>query len=208
MMSAVRRTERPGGWIVSLGFWLLLLAAAALYALAALSPKLLVWVQERSRYRANQVRLVALERQVRYLERVGDALENEPAFAAALARADFDAMRPGEERIAMESSLTLKTREVEPAHRPRISRPWYASLLTAFVEHEQLSTRTLVAAAVLAAAAFTFFHEPQSRGLRYASGPLALPVRWLNRRYTRPERTQPVRDQGPENQGEAKGDPS
>jgi hypothetical protein len=108
MSDTTRQTDEPRhGWILSLAFWLCLLLAGGLYAAVALSPKILAHLHLKQKFYENQIRLVTLERQVQYLGKVVVALENEPDFAAELLRVDFDASRPGDERIAVDRSLSL-----------------------------------------------------------------------------------------------------
>ena len=94
-------------WIISLTFWTCLLVATLLYAVVALAPKYLVYLRLKDAHFANQVRLVNLEQQNGYLQKVVYALEDEPRFQAELARYDFDAAKPDEERIAVEGALAL-----------------------------------------------------------------------------------------------------
>ena len=94
-------------WMVSLGFWLCLLCAAGLYAVAALAPGWSAVLMLRDDYDRNQRQLVALERRTGYLGQVVRALETDPDFAAELARVDFDAARPGEEQIPVGPELML-----------------------------------------------------------------------------------------------------
>jgi cell division protein FtsB len=92
---------------VSLSFWLALLTAAGLFAAVSLAPKLAAYLDVRDEHRAGQLRLLALERQQAELERVIDALKHDPQFAAELARLQFDAVRPGEEILPVDPSLSL-----------------------------------------------------------------------------------------------------
>ena len=79
-----------------------LLLAAAVYAVVSLSPKLLALVLIKNEYDSNQARLVELEKQVERMGEIANALENDPAFNAAMARADFERERPGEQRIPVD----------------------------------------------------------------------------------------------------------
>ena len=180
------------GWIVSLLFWLALLTAAVLYAAVALAPKYLAHLESRRAFRANQTRLVALQQNERYLQRTVAALESDPQFAAELARVDFNALRPGEEKIPVDSHLSLDAR-AEPELRvtnPRL--PWYAPLVTVAAENERLRRNLLIAAALVVLLAFTFLHESEAPRIRSAArrvqgGASAAfaPVKWLAARYQR-----------------------
>lgn len=178
-------------WFVSLLFWLALLVAAGLYAAVALAPRYLAWLELREEFYRNQVRLVALERQAAYLNSVVAALENDSQFAAELARIDFDASRPGEERIPVERHLSLDGRSADPAAAPLASSlPWYAPLVALAAQDHRLRRNVLIAAAVVVIVAFTFLHESQAPQIRAAArnvhgGAKAMSagVQWLVSRY-------------------------
>ena len=147
---------------MSLAFWLCLLLAAVVYASVALAPKLLGYVKLNDEYRKNRTELVALEQRVSHLERVKDALENDPEFAAELARIDFDASRPGDERIAVEPLLSLEA--VPTTARPSAAAfdghpAWYAPLLGVLAGNRTVRMSFLAIAAVVTLGAFTFLHE-------------------------------------------------
>lgn len=185
--------DGPRGWLVALLFWLCLILAAAMYAAVSLSPKLLAWIELRDEHYAHQVRLVEVERQVSYLGRVVDALENDPEFAAQLARVDFDAARPGDERITVDPSLSLDAHSETPPRSlsPR-SHSWSVPLLRQFTDRPDLRRALLTIAAALCVFAFTFLQESlvsEALPSRLISVPVAeskQAVRWsdwLTRRY-------------------------
>lgn len=149
------------GWATSLLFWLCLVLAATMYGGVALAPKLLSWLTLKQEHYTHQVRLVQLERKVKYLGRVVDAMENDAEFAAQLARVDFDAARPGDERIAVDSNLSLDARD-RPAAAPVLPRT--ASLLVPLLrqvtDRPELRRALLTIAAALILFAFTFLQEP------------------------------------------------
>lgn len=148
------------GWVTSLLFWLCLLLSATMFASVALAPKLLAWLTLKHEHYTHQVRLVEMERKVTYLGRVVDAMENDPEFASQLARVDFDAVRPGDERIAVDSTLSLDGRERQP-EVPAVPRT--TSLLTPLLhqitDRPELRRALLTIAAVLILFAFTFLQE-------------------------------------------------
>jgi cell division protein FtsB len=178
-------------WLTSLLFWFAVLAAAGMYALVALSPKVLAWQEERARWRENQERLVWLERKVDYLKQVAQALESDPEFAAELARIELNASRPGDERLPVEGPLTLAAdndrrsevggrRSALPSSDLRplpsaIRLP--PSTLREFAEDAERRRWTLVAAAVLVVIAFTFLQDSPARRSESEDGT------WLGRRY-------------------------
>ena len=150
-------------WLTSLGFWLCLVAAAALYATVTLSPKLLTFLTLNRAYRVNQWKLVSLERQVDHLQKVIDAQKNDPAFVREQARFDFDTASPDEQRIPVESHLRLNigtgaaNLQVAPAELP-----WYSPLLAAVGRSRHVSNALLFIAALLVLYAFAMLYERNS----------------------------------------------
>lgn len=151
--------------MTSLLFWLCLVLAASMYGGVALAPKLLSWLTLKQEHYTHQVRLVELERKVKYLGRVVDAMENDAEFAAQLARVDFDAARPGDERIAVDPMLSLDARE-RPAATPVLPRTasLLAPLLRQVTDRPELRRALLTIAAALILFAFTFLQEPAVEG--------------------------------------------
>jgi hypothetical protein len=147
-------------------FWGTMLTACALYAVVALSSKLVVYQHIRNEHYQTQVNLVTLERQVMYLKKVMHALEHDPHFAAEQARVELGAERPGEDQIAVDESLHFTP---DPVFDPSVFRdsilPWYTSLLEVFATNEKTRRGLLIAAATMALLAFTFFQESQTSQL-------------------------------------------
>jgi len=183
----VRTDNDPGesehAWLISLSFWLCLLFAAGLYASASLAPKFLTYLTLRHQCSTNQVRLVTLERQVRYLSKVGDALETEADFAAELARVDFDAARPGDERIPVDRTLNLDARTEPNQALPAVTLPWYTPLVKLLAGGRCVRAATLTAAALLTLFAFTFLHDSQAQQIRAATDTLHSSLRRFVDRY-------------------------
>jgi hypothetical protein len=141
-------------------FWTCLLLAIALFAMVVLSPKLLAYWQLEKEHYDNQVKLVRLERQVEYLNKVASALETDAEFAKELARFEFDAFRPGDERIAVDRRLSLQApQSPEPQFEPLAAASWFALPLRTFVDNRQNTNRALLTAAVLVVFAFAFLQE-------------------------------------------------
>lgn len=166
------RTESRHAWMISVLFWLSLFAAALLYASVALAPRLLNYLRLKAEFHANQVRLVALEKQVGYLDKVAHAMEHEPEFREELARVDFGAARPGDERIAVDPLLTLDARvETSSGKTASTSSPWYGPLLQHLADNDQLRSILLGGSALTVIIAFTFLQDapldqPKSEGKR------------------------------------------
>jgi hypothetical protein len=178
--------ERPGGVGVSVLFWVCLAVAAGLYAAVALSPKLLAWRTVQVERYNNQVRLVTLEWQVKYLRRVASAFENDPQFAAEQARVDFDATRPGDVRIPVAPGLRLDSSDALPKFpRPDAELPWYAPLLEAVTVNAELRRGMLVAAALITVAAFTFLQDSAVPGYKAFCQGIVTTVDRATSRYRR-----------------------
>jgi len=149
------------GVAISLTFWLMLLAAAGLFAVVSLSPKLSTYLALCDQHFAQQHELLQLERDHAELERVIAALEHDPHFAAEMARMEFDAVRPGEEILSVDSALTLSPNigamKTDPlAVGGSRWRPWIAVL----AEFQPLRMLLLATAAGLVLFAFGWMHEP------------------------------------------------
>lgn len=152
--------SRIGGLAISLAFWTGLIIAAVLFAAVNLSPRLAAILKLREEHYANQLRLVSLEKQARQLERVVQALEHDPAFAAEMARLEFDALRPGEEVIAVDRTLALDARHAATAEPPRgATQAWYLPAVEILATSRELRNTLLLAAAVLTIVAFTWLQE-------------------------------------------------
>ena len=150
-------------WLIALAFWCALLLSITLYAAVVLSPKLFSFVQLKHQHYENQVRLVTLEWQVADLQKVHHALEHEPEFAAELARIDFDAVRPGADRISVGPELSLDGQR--RGARPVLSQQrfaWSVPLLEPLAHDANLRTRMLALAAAGLLIAFTFLQETPS----------------------------------------------
>lgn len=180
--------ELHGSWTVSLAFWLTLLAALGVYAVVALSPKVLHCLQLRHDYRATQIRLVSLEHEVEDLNQVVDSLARDPEFVRKLANVEFGARRAGEERIPVDEHLQLSIRDNDPVFEmSKESLPWYASALYPFAVNTRLRGAMLLTSALTLVFAFVFLqptatlsfareHTPESG----ASGGLLARYRRVN----------------------------
>lgn len=164
--AAAAEPELRHGWIVSLLFWLTLLAAAILYSLVALSPPMETGIELHRQEKRNQFQLVYLERQVRYLGQVVEALHNDPEFARELARVEFDAGSPGYERLPVDPHLSLDARPARQQLPPDLDeQPWYIPILIAFGQRGAARQNALFVSVGLILFAFTFLHESQARQL-------------------------------------------
>ncbi len=189
MKVPIHPNEEGRSWAVSLSFWGCLLLSAVLYASVALSPKVVNYIRLRTDFNATQFELVELEREVQYLARVAEALER-PDFSEELARVDFDASRPGDERIRVNPTGTPINREAldasvpeETVSRPAIAYPWYMPLIDMLATDMKLRRSLLIASSVVVLVAFTFLQEGSRRRKpsRKTLKPSAEGPRWTNR---------------------------
>ncbi len=169
--------------MVSLAFWVSLTVSALLFAAVSLAPKLVAWRTLQEQFHSQQTRLLALEQQTEQLDRVVTALKQDPQFSAEVARLEFDALRPGEEVIAVDGSLSLNPiahDRPDDRARSRSADPWLP-WLQALAADEPLRLGLLAAAACIVVLAFTFLHE----GLE-SPEPSTLPARsWWQRATAR-----------------------
>ncbi|WP_299461737.1 hypothetical protein, partial [uncultured Gimesia sp.] len=149
-----------------LTFWIFLFIAASLFAAVVLAPRYLSYLNMRNEYLTNQVQLVSLENQVEYLRQIAHSLEHDPEFRSEVARVDFDAVRPGEERISVDPDLALDIPQWNPNKNiPASNQSWYQPMLSVLSENQKIRSSILLTAAVIVVLSFTFLHESQSRQL-------------------------------------------
>ena len=175
-----------GSWVVSLAFWLVLFAAAGVYAAVALAPKFLAHAELEQHYVENQIRLVELERRNDHLARVADALAEDPDFATQLLRVDFDAVRPGEERIPVDPRFHLAVQgEAAPVVAPTL--PWYTPLVEILARDAGLRRRLLIGVAIAVVLAFAVLHDANGsvlgRATSLITAPLQTGLRLVRGRY-------------------------
>ncbi|MGH7128253.1 MAG: hypothetical protein ACREIV_06775, partial [Planctomycetaceae bacterium] len=109
----------------------------------------------------------------------------DPDYAAELARIDFGAAPPGDERIAVGPALSLDGRDrpwADLGSAP--ARPWHAPLAGRMAKDRDLRTGCLAAAVVIVLLAFTFLQEPRPAESKSAAGPR--PLARLLARYRKP----------------------
>jgi hypothetical protein len=178
--------ETVSGLVVSLLFWLSLVAATLMFAAVGLSPKVLERLRLTEQYEASQLRLVQTELQNDQLERVLDAIRRDKEFAAEMTRIEFDAMRKDEEIIPVDPALRLSPRELAATRSSAvIPAAWYRPLLVPFAENDLLRRNLLIAAAITVVVSFTWLQPNRSR---QASAPTrSVPSLWsgLRARYVR-----------------------
>lgn len=158
--------ESRFGWIISLTFWIFLFIAASLFAAVVLAPRYLSYLNLRKEFLATQVQLVSLENQVEYLRQIAHSLEHDPEFRSEVARVDFDAFCPGEERIAVDPEWALDVPHWNPNQKiPLVSHSWYEPMLSVLSENQKVRSSILLSAAAIVILSFTFLHESQSKQL-------------------------------------------
>ena len=161
-----------------------------LYAAVALSPKLAEWIRAREQYARNAVQLVRLEDEVVYLERVAQALRQDPEFARRVARtppepvsnlASAGQVAPENLPVAPESRYGSV---VPPASaRPHVDPPPFAAVVMRFACDNPLRHWLLTAAVVVILFGFTFLNDSENGYLRSAARALSAIVLFPVRRY-------------------------
>jgi len=177
--------ETLSGLIVSLLFWLSVFGAALLFAAVALSPKLIELGRLQRDFAAGQHELVQMEQQNEQLQRVVDAIRNDPEFAAELTRIEFDAVPPDEEVIPVDSSLRLSPQTVTAGTSGPVSVPWYQPYLILLASDVSVRQRLLAASALLVVISFTWFQPASSRPSARSESPSFSVWQAIKRRYTR-----------------------
>ncbi len=184
-------TSHASVWAVSLLFWTTLLFAVLLYAAVALAPKLLVWTTARQQYIANAHRLIALEDEVDYLERVQQALETDPGFvqrvaSASSAPASTALGEDSEEWVPVSGSLMFG-RDENPNEIPVVDPkpPPLLATVAVLAGNERLRTGLLATACVLVVFACTFLNDAGHGLVRSAWRLTATVVRLPVARYVR-----------------------
>lgn len=178
--------ETVSGLVVSLLFWLSLVAATLMFAAVGLSPKVLERLRLSEQYEANQLRLVQTELQNDQLQRVLDAIKRDKEFAAEMTRIEFDAMRQDEEIIPVDPALRLSPRDLAtPRTAAVIPAAWYRPLLVPFAENDLLRRNLLIAAAITVVVSFTWLQPTRPRSV--AAPVQSRPSLWsgLRARYVR-----------------------
>jgi len=157
------QTSHEQSWAPAVAFWLCLFVAGLLFAAAYLSPKLLTHARLSSRRFDNHEQLVTLSQHCEHLEVVQQALESDPGMKAELARIEFDAVDPAEQRIAVGAGLTLNAIAAAPIPKPPgTSLAWYAPMLEFLVDNPQYAHCMLLIAAVLVVYGFIGLQPPLS----------------------------------------------
>ena len=170
------------GWIVSLAFWFCLCLAAAMYAVVVLAPKWHTYQSLHSEHRNNQLQLVSLEQDVKRLDKVVSALENDTELAAELARIDFGAVRPGDERLVVDEDLKMNVQSLQQLTPPRIIRQADSSeLARLFSKNRRARHLTLAVAGLLTLFAFCFLIDPRQPGSTSGDDPPSPLNRLINR---------------------------
>ncbi|MFO1091894.1 MAG: hypothetical protein U0992_01085 [Planctomycetaceae bacterium] len=141
-------------------FWICLLVAAGLYAPCVLAGRFVAWRELQYRHLRNQAELVGIQQDLRHLQRVADALEQDPEFAGRVARAELGAAPSRTRVIALPPELNGDPRE--PPARADIAPPkddWYMPTLRRIAGDAALRRNLLCAAAGIFLLGFLLFRE-------------------------------------------------
>ncbi len=166
---------------VSYAFWLTLFVAATIYATVALAPKLERLLVLRRDHAANQWDLVNLDQRVQNLEKVAAALEEDPQFAAELARSRFGAVEPGRDAIKVAEDLQFGTGSTTAA--TQVDLPWYYGVVSRFTRSTPLRNGALCIAGLLTLLGFGFLHRRYSMLIEAAASRATRTLTALAARY-------------------------
>ncbi|MBL8819473.1 MAG: hypothetical protein JNL58_25800 [Planctomyces sp.] len=155
-------TARPSLWVISLMFWLTLIIAAALYAVVALAPKLADFANVRTRFATNAHRLVELESEVEYLERVTSALKSDPRFARQLALASQGGRGQTEEVVPVTHELIFSGIPRPERSEAEPQKSWWMTVVAYLASHPDYRGNLLLCSAVLTLFAFTFLNDSEN----------------------------------------------
>jgi len=131
--------------------------------MVALAPKFSVWNQVRHEYHGNAQHLIALERDVDYLERVEEALRTDPEFVRRLAGESQPHRDGTSELIPVSGELLFGYDDVteHPSQNLSGQPPFHKSLKT-LASHATLRISLLSFAALTTIFAFTFLNDAGS----------------------------------------------
>ena len=144
-------------WPVSICFWLTLLLAALIYGSVFLAPKLAVWNRLRFEYEQNAARLVELDNEVEYLERVEDTLRTDPDFLRRLSE-NSHLINDGE-LIPVSGNLLFGVDDQEQKSERPASAPPLQWLIERLAADRSLRSGLLALTATLVVFAFTFLND-------------------------------------------------
>lgn len=182
-VSQTDKFEAEQRWIGPLLFWLCLVLATGLFGAVLLAPKILNWAKLRHEYHTNQIELVTIEQQVKYLNRVTEAFEKDPRFSEEVARIDFHALEPGTERFPVEDSLNPLMQIHLPDKQPQPAElPWYVPLLKSFIQQPEIRNLCLAISVVLTLVAFALLPQPEEPMQAETEGRES---GWMKKRYRR-----------------------
>ena len=153
-------TEQPShSWVVSLLFWTSLLLSAVLYAAVSLSPKVAEWLRVRNQYAENARRLVELEDDIDYLERIAATLQSDPAFTQQLARAAMPA--PGSDTgfVPVTEELMYGGVRTATTHSAANSSLHFVDPVIRLASDIPLRRTLLITSGILVLVGFTFLNE-------------------------------------------------
>ena len=173
--------DREPTWFVSVAFWFTLFVAATLYAAISLAPKLERLLVLERQHREKQWQLVDLEQQVQQLGKVAAALEEDPKFAAEVARSRFSAVENGETSISLSDELQIGFQA--PRQTADVQLPWYYGLVRQFATNNVLRWGLLGFSALLVLLSFSFLHARYATQVQANVQRLGGVARRVGRRY-------------------------
>ena len=183
--SSPAETPSSAVWAVSVVFWCTLLLSAVLYGLVAVAPRLSAWMQVRHHYITHAHRLQALEKEVDYLERVRDALCNDPEFVHRLTAASIAEDSGRGEVIPVSGTLIFGSSDELEQRMPEVDAPLGASLVQWFAADQRLRRGVITTACVLVMFSFTVLNGNGGWFVQLVSRTGVAAMQWPLQRYRR-----------------------
>lgn len=170
------------GSVLSIGFWGSLIVASTLFAIVVLSPRVVAYVALDREFYETQRGLIALQQQVRQLERVEQGMRHDSRFVAEVARQELDSTHPHD--LLLSVSPELKFDAFRPQTAPQLpvyQEAWYVQHFRTVQQDTVLRQRLCLFAAGLLIFGFVLLHD--GPGPRRVVQLLAEPLRQLLIRY-------------------------
>ncbi len=178
-------SQTAGSLLMSVCFWLALLASALMYAAVSVSPKLADWITVRQQYLSNAVRLKELEDEVDYLERVSAALKSDSEFAKRLVRANQGSGSGDSEFVPVSQDLLFGGGAKVKREVPQVVQPVMANLVFHLASNQTHRNWLLMAATGLTMTAFTLLNDAGVGTVRAVLATLATLLAATTARYRR-----------------------
>ena len=174
-----------GAFVLSIGFWACVAAAAVLFGSVALAARIVENSQLQRDTARRQSALLTLSGDVEHLQRVVTALQSDAELVGTISRHELPDHLDETSAIRLHGRLRHDPRTVPPEPVDVAwEAAWYLPILESLATSPQRRLRWSLTAAALLVFGFVFLHE--NAGSRLVGRTIAAPLRWLGNRYRRP----------------------